>query len=146
MHPQARDAAVGDDVEPQVGPRAAVGQAEVVVAVAAEFDLLEDRRPLVPAVPRLDRTVGRKVPREEAGVDIDTADHAAHAELDGAPVVAGGAFAPRLPAVHPLAPRRVLARDEDRWTGLEQIGLRREEIVARRQDPAADAHGRQIGE
>ena len=68
--------------------------------------------------------------------------HAAHAELDDAPVVAGDAATARLPAVHPLPFRRVFAGDEDRRLRLHQVGFRREEVVVGRNRTAADARRR----
>ena len=50
----------------------------------------------------LDRDRRRVVADEVAGIDIEAADATLDAELDQAPVVAGGALAAGLPAVHPL--------------------------------------------
>src|SRR5204863_343658 len=91
-------------------------------------------RRIAPAAPsrmiaHVDRTRLGVVAPEVRRVDVDAADNARHAEPHDAPVVARLATTPRLPTVHPFAALGVLALDPDRGRWLDQVLLRREELV-----------------
>src|SRR5688572_16956097 len=134
-HAQARDAAVGKDVEPNVAPRPGLGfvYREIVVRIAGERHLREDRRPRLTfdtcqppghrarLVDSVDGTMRGVIAREETRIDLDAADAAADPKLEDAPVVPGTAPAPRLPAVHPFPARGEAAGDEDRRLRLHEI-------------------------
>ena len=156
---QARDAAVGEDVEPQVRePRVRRSIANrfcespcerrlaAAISLHAACVSASDRRQRAGDRSRVDRARLGEVAAEEGGVDDDAADHARHAEPDDAPVVRVGPVAApaRLPAVHPLAAIGVLALAPDRRGGLEQVLLRGEELVVGRDDRAAEALRREI--
>ena len=78
------------------------------------------------------------VPEEVAGVDVHARDFAGDAELDDAPVVAGRAPPPRLPAVHPFSAVGVLVGQEDPAAGLEEVLLGRKELVVGEHGLAAE--------
>ncbi len=87
---------------------------------------------------RIDRAGRREVAAEERRVDDDPAHDAGDAETNDAEVVTGDATAPRLPPVHPLAAIGVLPLAPDRLRRFEQVLLRREELVVRVEDRAAE--------
>src|SRR5205823_199490 len=144
---EAGDAAVGEDVEADVGEAAGVeveGDGDEVFAGGTERgardDLVPGDRVTLGFSHRLSRTPPNRdirwhgwvlggvegksfglVAVEVGGVDDDAADGAGLAELDDAPVVGGRglAFAAGFPAVHPLAAVSELAGDKDRGFGLE---------------------------
>ena len=71
------------------------------------------------------RVVAAKVAR----VNYDATNDSGQAQTNDAPVEAGRTSPPALPPIHPLATVGVLAFDEDGRARLQQILLRREEIV-----------------
>jgi hypothetical protein len=158
VHAQARDAAVGKmlsrtcvhgrssptAMKLSASPRSGVGgRIGVHGAPSRRATAFVTGRA---GVERVDRARRGIVAREERGVHVHAADPPAHPELDDAPVVARRAAPPRLPPVHPLAARCVLAGDENSRRGLDEIVLRCEEIVARRDGTPADAGRREVGE
>jgi hypothetical protein len=94
----------------------------------------------------LDRAAVRVVAAEEARVDHHAADDPGDAEADDAPVVAPIASAARLPAVHLLAPIGVAVGVEHRRLGLEEVLLRREELVVRDKSHPAEPPGGEVGQ
>ena len=123
-HPQPRDAAVGKDVEAQVGdPALAVGRerqrnvffvspaSSLRSSTGCQIDVGRRSDPRRRQAAAVDPAMRRIVAAEERGVDDDRVDDARQAELDDAPVVAGRAAAARFPAVHPLAAIGVLVRE-----------------------------------
>ena len=84
------------------------------------------------------------VPPEEARVDDDPAHDAGQAETDEAPVVAGAAAAPGLPAVHPFAAIGVLVLTPLRRCRAQERLLRREELVVRQQHRATQPLGGEV--
>ena len=66
---------------------------------------------------------------EKTCIYNDTADDARQPETNDAPVVAGGAAAPRFPSIHPLSQIGVFAFDENRRGGLQQIFFGRKKLV-----------------
>src|SRR5712691_9250636 len=88
----------------------------------------------------------RMVPPEMIRVHRDGTDQAGDAQTNDAPVVPRLAPPPRLPAVHPLAALGVLALDAYAAPRLEQVLLRREELVVGGDRPAAEPLGGEIHE
>src|SRR5262249_19318393 len=70
---------------------------------------------------------------------------AGHPELHHAPIIPGSAASPRFPAIHPLAVLGVAIGNEDRGARVEERLLRREKLVARRQNLPAHAFRSEIG-
>ena len=73
-----------------------------------------------------------------------TARNSGQTETEDAPVVRGRAASAGFPAVHPFTEIGILAFDEDRLRGLEQVFLGSEKFVVGEQDGAAQALGRQV--
>ena len=88
----------------------------------------------------------RSVALEMRRVDQNLAHDSGKSEADDAPVVAGLPAAARLPAVHPLAPVRVLALAPDRLSRLDEVVLRGEELVVGLDDRSAQAFRSEIDE
>jgi hypothetical protein len=132
---QPRHAAIGIDVEPQMGPGARVGHGHEMVRVALEAGGRHDLAPfralarhaVEPA--RFDRGGRREIAGEMTGVNIEPDDRARQAELHHAVIVALGALAARFPAIHPLAVLVILAGNKDGRLGIQHPLLGREEIV-----------------
>jgi hypothetical protein len=95
---------------------------------------------------RLDRARLGEVPPEKRRVHVDAADHPGQAEPHDAPVVTRLAAAARFPPVHPLAAIGVLVLAEHGLRDLDEVLLRREELVIRRDRGAAQALRRQVHE
>ena len=128
------------------------GDVEPVARIALERRLGQQVEPLRPRDVvlldhrALDRAAVRVVAAEEAGVDDHAADDPRDAEADDAPVVARLAAAARLPAVHLLASIGVAVGVEDRGLRLEEVLLRREELVVRDEHHPAEAPGGEVGQ
>jgi hypothetical protein len=158
VHAEAGHAAVGEDVEAQVGEALVDVDGEEVLRVALQGRLGEQLGPhrlgseqllgrgVGAGDGALDRAVIRVVSAEEGGVHHHPADDAGEAEADEAEVVAGGAAAARLPAVHPFAAVGVLVLEEDRGLRLEQVLLLGEEVVVGPDHGASEALGGEIDE
>ena len=153
---EARDAAVGEDVEAHVRDRRApasprTGSARRAgAAICGSSSLhsmacsaVERRAPRRVAAPSIDANAGL-VADEVVRVDVEADDRAGRAELQHAPVVAGAALAAALPAVHPLAAVGELALDEDAAPGLDQVVGAGEEVVAGAERLAAEAERGEI--
>lgn len=52
-------------------------------------------------------------------IDVETANNARCSQTNDAPIVAGGSFASRLPAVHPFAVVGVFVRNENGFTAFD---------------------------
>ena len=159
VNAQARDTAVGKDVQPDVRRAAPAADLEGVLAVSAQCRPRQNlfpaggrerlRRGVARQLARLERAGVRVVALEVARVDDDAVDRAGKAQADQAPVVSRRAPAPRLPAVHPLAPVGVLVLAEDRPLGLDEVLLAGEELVVggdRRAAQALRSEIRKVGE
>src|SRR5713226_7047188 len=86
------------------------------------------------------------IPFEVTGIHDTAAKNPPQAEPDYAPVEARCPAPPRLPAVHPLSGVGVLAFDEDRLAGLEEVFLRGEELVVGENYGAAQPIGCKINQ
>ena len=110
VYAQTCYATVRIDVEAQVADRLVERDLMVVMAVALQLYRGKDFSPYRVVVriafgeeAGFQRSGGREVASEEAGVDVDALDRAGHAEANDRLVEAFEALAARLPAVHPLA-------------------------------------------
>ena len=96
---------------------------------------------------RVDRARFRVIAGEEGGVHVDTAHHTRRAEPDDAPVVCGPSRAAGASPIRPSICRaRCIAFAPHRRDGLEQILLRREELVVRGHDRGAEPFRGEIDE
>src|SRR5713101_3572087 len=86
------------------------------------------------------------IPFEVTGIHSNAAKNPRQAEPDYAPVETRRPPPPRLPAVHPLSGVGVLAFDEDRLAGLEEVFLRGEELVVGENHGAAQPLGCKINQ
>lgn len=156
VHAQAGDAAVGEDVQPDVRVAALVGHLEEVLGVALDLASGNDLRPggglqlgdrgIALDRDGLDGGVGRVVAPEPGGVDHDAADHAGQAEPDQSPVVAGFAPPPGLPAVVDLALGTEGVRLEAGTAGADQALLLGEGLVVGRDDRPAERPQGEVGQ
>ena len=129
---------------------------EDVVSSPIDADLGQDLDPLcVVAQPLrirvgrsptgLQRSVGRRISEEVAGVDVDADQISRRPQLDDAPVVARRPPTPRLPAVHPLSAVRVPFRIPDGLVGKAQILRPREERVRGQQRASTEVGAGEVG-
>ena len=78
------------------------------------------------------------------GIDDHAANDSRQAEANDAPVQPLGVSPARLPAIHPFAPVGVLAFNENRRRGFEQLFFRRKELVVGKQHRTTEAFGGKI--
>src|SRR5205085_6924967 len=95
---------------------------------------------------RFQRTLLRIIASEETRIADDALNNSGQAETNDAPVETWCATTARLPAVHPFSSVRVLAFDKDGRTRLQQVLFRREEVVVRIKNCAAQTLARQINQ
>ena len=156
---KARDAAVGIDVEPEVSHAPVARDREQVLRSGWSGDLGRisvhssgSRATLARriAIDRagLDRGVGRMVAEEVVGVDVDTRGSTpGEAEPDRCTSRGRARACAGIPSRPSTCRGRCTSSgEEDAAAGLEQILLRREELVARNQGAAAQALGGEIDE
>src|SRR5712691_1964530 len=86
------------------------------------------------------------IPFEVACIDDNPAKNPRQAESDYAPVEARCPAPPRLPAVHPLSGAGVLAFEEDRLAGLEEVFLWGEELIVGENHGAAQPFGCKVNQ
>ena len=119
VDPQARDPAVGVDVQAKGIGRSRGVERDVVMAVAAKFATGHDFPPLrvrtggVARRADVDGSRLRVVAGEMSGVDVQTMENTPGSQLHDAVVVTGLPAAAGFPAVHPFAIVVVLVGDED---------------------------------
>ena len=92
----------------------------------------------------LERGGGREIAGEMPGVDLEAMNLGQAGQADDAEIMPRTAPPARLPAVHPLAVRVVLAGDEDRIGGRDEPLLGGEEVVGCEDDPGAEPRLREI--
>ncbi len=119
---QAGNAAIRIHIDAQVRPYGIAGNGvDDMVAARPECGGRQDfspfcRRERLDVISRrnagFDGNRRRVIADEVAGINVETANAALDAKLDERPVVAGGALAARLPAIHPLAVGVEFARHE----------------------------------
>ncbi len=168
VHAQARDAAVGVLLEPQVRDAPPGGDGEAVGGVPADGRARDERGPGdvvreqllggrgAGQLGALDGHVLGVVAAEVGGVDDDAADDARHAQSDQRPVVVpgrrvrgvgGGAAAPAgLPAVHDLALVAEEIGVEAGGFGGEQVLALGEELVVGGDHGGAEPSVREVGQ
>ena len=152
VNTEPRHPAIRKDTEPQVRRGLRILDRQQVVGISLQRSARQDLAP-----PRLHQGLDRPDSRQIAGVDrarlriiagekrgmnVDPAGNAACAQPDDAPVVrvrAEVAAPARLPAIHPLAALGVFALAPDRSRRLDQVLLRRKELVVRGDDRPAEA-------
>ena len=149
MDAQARHASVGINPESQVRDAIWIGNREAILRVAGKRRFWQQRIPYSDRVLELlglrisihravfQFAVVREIAFEMRGVDDNSANDSGQAQLHDAPVVAGSAPPPRLPAVHPFAEIGKLVGDPNRRGGFQQIFFRREKFVIGRKDAPA---------
>ncbi len=158
VHAEPGHPSVGVDAQADVGPGPIALDGKQVLRTAPELGRRQEAGPFGPrpnerrrggparAMEALEGALLGEVADEVVGVHVHSADDPRHPELDHAPVVAGAAPAPGLPAVHPLAAGGELVGDEDTASRLQEVLLRGEELVVRGHCPAAHAGGGEVRE